>query len=190
MSILISSLNELQKSKKLCELLVENPDDFIFCQIIDFNEDFTLVKRILSDSGESDGYSMLFTDNIRNIAWEGELLLQLEILVNQRSKNEQITLDKISNIHINNHFFKTIRTINSLFGHISVYETYSSDDFYFGQVNEIDEEYMLMRLMGDKSIMDDKRLVLRLEDIGRIDFGGIYDENMLRLHQIKKKMGK
>jgi len=30
--------------------------------------------------------------------------------------------------------------------------------------------------------------VIRLEDIGLIDFGGIYDENMLKLHQIKKRV--
>ena len=190
MSILLNSLQQLKKTSKLCELSLEHPEDFIFCKIVDFNEDLTLVKRILSDSGESDGHSLIFTDNICNLGWEGELLIQLEILVNERSKDDKINLDKIANININNHFFKIIRTINSFFGHISVYESATSDDFYFGQVKDIDEEYILMKLMGDKAIMDDKSLVLRLEDIGRIDFGGIYDENLLRLHQIKKKMGK
>lgn len=186
--ILEGTLINLQESKKLAELTTENPSDIIFCQIIDFNEDFTLVRRILTDNGEFDGYSLLFTGNIRSISWDGELLEQLEILLEDCAREKKESIDKISNINIDSHFFKTIKRINSLFGHISVYDSVETDEFYFGQVKDIDEYCIQMSLMGDKAIMDDRNIVLRLEDIGRIDFGGIYNENMLKLHRIKKKI--
>lgn len=188
MTILENVLFELKDSAKLAEVYVDNPEDDIYCQIIDFNEDFTLVRRILTDNGEFDGYSLLFTENIRTLSWEGEILGQLEILLEEKSKKEKSRLNKIKDINIDSHLFKTIKRINSLFGHISVYEVYDAQEFFFGQVKEIDEYYMQMKLMGDKSIMDDRNVVIRLEDIGRIDFGGIYDESMLKLHQIKKRM--
>jgi hypothetical protein len=186
-SLLQRSLKDIGKSKKLCEIEVEHPDDNFFCKIIDNNELMTLAHKILPDSGEFDGFSLLFTDNISTLSWEGELLEQLEILLEEKGPRKNI-LDKIANISIHNHFFKVIRTINSLYGHISVYDAKSTEDFYFGQVKDIDEEFMLLRLMGDKHTMDDRNIVIRLADIGRIDFGGIYDENMLRLHKIKKKI--
>ncbi len=188
LTILDKVLYDLKKSGKLAELYVESPDDSIYCQIIDSNEDFTLVRRILTDNGDFDGYSLLFTANIRTLSWEGELLEQLEILLEDRSKEKKQSLEKVKDINIDNHFFKMIKRINTLFGHISVYEIFDENEFFFGQVLDIDEYYMQMRLMGDKSIMDDRNVVIRLEDIGRIDFGGIYDESMLKLHQIKKRM--
>lgn len=187
MSILLRTLAELKASKNICEVTLDNPEDSFFCQIIDFNETLGLFRKILSDNGEFDGYSLIFLPNIKNVVWEGELLQQLEILLEDRN-NDKSHLGKIENININNGFFKLIKTINTLFGHISVYEVSDRGDFYFGQVKDIDEEHMLMRLMGDKFNMDDQSMVIRLEDIGRIDFGGIYDENMLKLHQIKKKV--
>lgn len=189
MSILLSSLQSLKDNQRLCEVISEAPDDLFFCQIVDFNEELTLVRRILSDNGEIDGYSLIFTANIKSLAWEGELLEQVEILLKDTlSKENNTRFDKISNININNHFFEIIKRINSLFGHISIYEIFDAGDFYFGQIKDIDEYFMLIHLLGDKSSMDDKNLVLRLEDVGRIDFGGIYDESMLKLHQIKKKI--
>lgn len=187
MSIFLKTLSELKASQSICEITLDNPEDSFFCQIVDFNETLGFFRKILSDNGDFDGYSLIFLPNIRNIIWEGELLQQLEILLEDRAANKKLNLDKIENISLNNGFFKLIKTINSLFGHISVYEVDDRNDFYFGQVKEIDEEHMLMRLMGDKFNMDDQSMVIRLEDIGRIDFGGIYDENMLRLHQLKKK---
>ena len=190
MSLLEKTLQDLKNSRRICEITLDNPDDSFFCQVIDFNEIICLTHRILSDNGEFDGYSIVFLPNVKNIIWEGELLQQLEILLEDKNKLNQNNIDKIQNININKPFFTLIKTINSLFGHISVYEIFDRGDFYFGQVKDIDEEYMLMRLMGDKFNMDDQNIVMRLEDIGRIDFGGIYDENMLKLHQIKKKMKK
>ena len=187
MSIIFQTLTNLKKSKSLCEIALDNPNDDFFCQVVDFNENLGLVRKILSDNGDFDGYSLIFLPNVRNIIWEGDLLHQLEILLEDRN-SEKAHIQKIENININNDFFKLIKTINSLFGHISVYEVYERGDFYFGQVKDIDDEHMLMRLMGDKFNMDDQSMVIRLEDIGRIDFGGIYDENMLRLHQLKKKI--
>ena len=188
MSILLKTLTDLKISKNICEVTLDNPQDSFFCQIIDFNETLGLFRKILSDNGDFDGYSLIFLPNIKNVIWEGELLQQLEILLEDRNSEKAKNLSKIENININNGFFKLIKTINSLFGHISVYEVSDRSDFYFGQVKDIDEEHLLMRLMGDKFNMDDQSMVIRLEDIGRIDFGGIYDENMLRLHQIKKKV--
>jgi len=188
LNILEETLLNLKKSNNLAELVTENPNDHIFCQVIDFNEDFTLVRRIVTDNGEFDGYSLIFTGNIKTISWSGELLEQLEILLEDCNKEKTDSIDKISNINISSHFFKTIRRINSLFGHISVYTSDNSNDFYFGVMKDVDEYCILMSLMGDKSIMDDKNIVLRLEDIGRIDFGGIYDESMLKLHRLKRKM--
>ncbi len=188
MSILLKTLTDLKISKNICEVTLDNPQDSFFCQIIDFNETLGLFRKILSDNGDFDGYSLIFLPNIKNVIWEGELLQQLEILLEDRNSEKAKNLSKIENININNGFFKLIKTINSLFGHISVYEVSDRNDFYFGQVKDIDEEHLLMRLMGDKFNMDDQSMVIRLEDIGRIDFGGIYDENMLRLHQIKKKV--
>lgn len=189
MSILLKTLTDLKASQSLCEVSLDNPEDSFFCQIIDFNETLGLVRKILSDNGDFDGYSLIFLPNIHNIIWEGDLLQQLEILLEDRNPDRKTATEKIQNININNSsFFKLIKTINSLFGHISVYEVFDRSDFYFGQVKDIDEEHMLMRLMGDKFNMDDQSMVIRLEDIGRIDFGGIYDENMLRLHQLKKKV--
>ncbi len=187
MNILQKTLQELKASRSICEITLDNPQDNFFCQIIDLNETLGLVRKILSDNGEFDGYSLIFLPNIRNVIWEGDLLQQLEILLEDRNGRKEQP-GKIENININSGFFKLIRTINSLFGHISVYEVFDRNDFYFGQVKDIDEEYMLMRLMGDKFSMDDQSMVIRLEDIGRIDFGGIYDENMLKLHQIKKRV--
>jgi hypothetical protein len=187
MSIFLKTLADLKLSQNICEITLDNPEDSFFCQIVDFNETLGFFRKILSDNGDFDGYSLIFLPNIRNIIWEGELLQQLEILLEDRAASKKLNLDKIENISLNNGFFKLIKTINSLFGHISVYEVDDRNDFYFGQVKEIDEEHMLMRLMGDKFNMDDQSMVIRLEDIGRIDFGGIYDENMLRLHQLKKK---
>lgn len=188
MSLLLKSLGELKHNRMVCEIMADAPEDRHFAQVVDYNETIALLRKIQPDNGEFDGYSIIFTGNIRTVSWEGELLQQLEILLEDKTEKKKSNLDKISHININTSFFKLMKTINSLFGHISVYDAFEARDFYFGQIKEIDETHMLMRLMGDKASMDDCSIILRLEDIGRIDFGGIYDENMLKLHQIKKRM--
>jgi hypothetical protein len=190
MSLLLRSLGELKNNNKVCEIVADAPEDVIFGQIADYNENISLLKKVRIDNGDFDGYSIIFTGNIRTITWEGELLQQLEILLEDKISAKKKSIDKIQHININTGFFKLIKTINSLFGHISVYDAFEPKDFYFGQVKDIDETHMLMRLMGDKSIMDDSSMIIRLEDIGRIDFGGIYDENMLKLHQIKRRIAR
>ncbi len=179
-------LNDLKKTRKLCEIRLAHPKEILFGNIIDSNDLMTLIHKISPDTSGFDGFSLLFNDNITNIAWEGELLEQLEILLEEKSKLANNPLDKIANVNINNHFFKIIRTINSLFGHVSIYDIEGDGDFYFGQVKDIDEEFMQIRMMGDKQLMDDRNIVIRLADIGRIDFGGVYDENMLKLRRIKR----
>ncbi len=185
-SILYKSLDSLKKSRKFCEIAMEHPTESFFCQVLDVSDVMILTRKILPDSGGFDGFSLLFYDNLSTLSWEGDLLEQLEILLEEKAKDALNPLEKISNVNIHNHFFKVIKTINSLFGHISVYDAKTADDFYFGQVQDIDEEFMLLRLIGDKYSYDDRKIIIRLADIGRIDFGGVYDENMLKLHKIKK----
>lgn len=186
-SILDKTLLDLKKTRKLCEIKLDHPKETLFCHIIDSNELMTLAHKISPDTSGFDGFSLIFNDNIANVSWEGELLEQLEILLDEKSKVANNPLDKIANVNINNHFFKIIRTVNSLFGHVSIYDINEDGEFFFGQVKDIDDEFMLIRLMGDRQFIDDRNIIIRLADIGRIDFGGVYDENMLRLHKIKRR---
>lgn len=182
-------LHSLKESHELCDISMESPDDQFYSQIIDFNEFFVLVRRVLPDNGDVDGYSLLFKDLVRNISWEGELISQLKILLDDSDVMKMTKSDdKIRNINIHNDFFKILKRINSLFGHITVYDASDNGEFYFGQIKETDEKYILMKVIGDKSHFDDKNMLLRLEDIGRIDFGGIYDESMLKIYRIKNKL--
>ncbi|HCR85504.1 MAG TPA: hypothetical protein DIV86_02385, partial [Alphaproteobacteria bacterium] len=84
MTLLLKSLGELKHNQKVCEIVADAPEDTHFCQIVDYNETIILLRKILPDNGDFDGYSIIFTGNVRTISWEGELLQQLEILLEDK----------------------------------------------------------------------------------------------------------
>jgi hypothetical protein len=183
MSVSTKFIERLKSEQIFIELHADRYDDSDYCFIIDYDDDFLVIERFKAEGGY-EGISVLLRQNISRIKWGGNELTSISKLIDvskrQQSKSE-VDLTSIETV---------LSTTYAMFGHISVFiQDIDKNICFVGQIHEIDNEAIVINEFGTKGTLDRRFILLSLEDITRIDAGGLYERNLekLFLHPKNKK---
>jgi hypothetical protein len=177
MDIANKTLKSLQSDDVLVDILTDHYDESLFGFIRDFNEDFLLLE-FYNDDGLYDGIIILRHQDITRLRWgrnDTESILKLISRHNLSDKLESINISSIGDI---------IKSVDKAFKHINIKIQDINDDWsIIGQVEEMDGDTLILKEFGTMSSLDRGMLMLSISDITRIDAGGIYENNLLKIHQ-------
>ncbi len=146
--------------------------DPIFGVVFQESEAFLCLRRF-NEHGEYDGIVVIRKDNISYIGIGGNQRTATEKLVDCKELDLEITLNLTS-------MRSAIESISSKFGYLSLYEEDYSEDFYLGEILEIDDEHLLLHEYGTREALDRSKALLRLYYITRIEVDGKYGKSILK----------
>lgn len=149
--------------------------DRIFGIVTQNSTDFLCVKKF-NEEGEYDGLTVIRKPDITLLGIGG----------NNRKTVEQLVLDRKdakfeSNIDLSS-LKSIVESINIQFGYLSIYtEEDSDEDFYVGEIIEIDNFYLLLNAFGAEEL-DRSEVLIKLEAITRIEVDGKYEQEMIHTY--------
>lgn len=169
-----NELEQLMKKSILADFYRDFVDDESLTGFVSsFNEEF-LCLSIISDTGTSNGISIVHISDITRIAWEGNERKSLKRLFDSK----QTVLDKLD-IKNTLTIKDIIESVYKKFGHINVLtEGIRSGMAFIGEVIEIDESFILFEGIGTFATLDTNKLLIRHSEITRIDAGGTYEKDV------------
>jgi hypothetical protein len=172
MSVEIKYLSKLRDDKTFVYIYTDSYSEADYGFIIDFNEEFLVLKKFNEES-LFDGISILRRDNITRINWGGndiENTFKLIFKKEYESEVKNINLESIETI---------IKSAFDNFNHLTVrIQDIDNSVYIIGQLEDIDDETIVVNAFGTKSTLDRSFLMVSLENITRVDAGGIYERNL------------
>jgi hypothetical protein len=176
-------LNRIKDEKILIDLYTDSYSESYYGFIIDFNEEYLVLKKFTTES-LFDGISVLRRDDISRINWGGndiESTFKLIYKKDYESEIQHVNLESIETI---------IKSVYEIFNHITLYiQDIDGTICLIGQVEEMDDETLILDSFGTRSTLDRKHLMISMSDITRVDAGGIYEKNLQILFNKKAESG-
>jgi hypothetical protein len=174
MSLLDTFVNEAIIEKTFLEInRACFESDVIFGIMFQESDNFLCLKRF-DEHGEYDGISVIRKDDVSYIGLGGNQRTATEKLVtDQQNRNSEVSFD-LTSLH------SVIEGISLKFGYLAIYEEDYSEDFYLGEVLEIDDEFLVLHEYGTRKSLDRSKILVRLDSITRIEADGKYEKSILR----------
>ena len=80
-------------------------------------------------------------------------------------------------------------SVSKDFNHITVYvQDIDSNICLIGQVEDLDDETLILDSFGTRATLDRRHIMIAMENITRIDAGGIYEKNLQILFDRKEQI--
>jgi len=135
---------------------------------------------LFTEEGESNGFSLIYGNDITRIRWGGNFLETLDALI---SRNQAVPL--VPEISINS-VYEALTTIQQQFGYVNLHtERVRNDVCFIGEIAEIDEDFLVLHEYGTRENRDRSRTLLALELISRIDAEATYEKNLKYLYSVE-----
>ena len=141
-------------------------------QVTDFNDSFVYMS-LFDENGLANGVAVFWRHDISRIRWGGNQREAVAALVRERGTRPSmpnLQLDSIESV---------LRSIRAAFGYVNVLiEHLATDVTFIGEIEEIDTESLLLLSYGTQASRDRSRLLLRLDDITRVDADSAYERSI------------
>ncbi len=151
-------------------------DGYVSGAIIEMSYSYLYLRRF-DDEGRYDGLSVLRKDDVTRLAWGGrerEAITRLIRRSGQLPERPKIELDSFQTV---------IRTLDAHFGHAVLFtEELDGELAAAGEVEEMDEETVVLRLYGPKESLDRPHSLLHLSDVTRVEADTTHLRNLIALH--------
>jgi len=175
MSLETKYLKKIINERTFVDIYNDNYEESCYGYILDFNDTF-LVLDSYNDESIADGIIVFFRGNITRIRWGGnEISSASKLIDNSKRTNikSEIDLSSVQNV---------IKSINENYGYINIsIQDIDSSVCFIGEICEMDEETVVIDEFGTKTSLDRKNIMLSINDITKIEAGGIYEENLKKL---------
>jgi hypothetical protein len=164
-------INRLIENATFVEIFDDNADESSFGYIIaQSNAHFQL--EIYDGEGRSEGTLIAENEDIARIRWEGNERTLIESLIPSRADAPKFNLDSIQS---------ALNEVNEHYGHICItLGAYGVDKLYIGSIEEMNEEFLLLHEYATREQVCRNKMLVRIEDISRIQAGGIYETNLIK----------
>lgn len=176
MSLADKTLQILQTKEIYVDIFTDHYDESFFGFVRVFNDNFLLLEHYNED-GFFNGIVIFKRQDITRIRWgNNEIKSATKIIIRQEQIKElaNISIDSIESI---------IKSVDKAFGYISLkIQDINSDWIIIGQIQEIDTETIVIKEFGTPSTLDRGILMLSIGDITRVDAGGLYENNLMKIH--------
>ena len=168
-------LESLQTSKELVDIYTDMYDDSYYGFIVQYNDDY-LVLESIDDDNNPDGLIVFYRENITRIRWGGNEITTTQKLIDQSKRLKEITTLDLSSIQT------ILNGIQDVFGYVNIsFEDIDSGVCFIGEIESMDDKSIVVHEYGTKISLDRKRILLRVEDITKVEGGGSYEERIKRI---------
>ncbi len=170
MSLLSKKFREYKLSQEIVDIYRDHlTDESITGYIADFNKEF-IVLNCYTDEGENNGISLFYIDDITRIRAKGNIREAIKALAqhkNTKFDSYKIDLKSMSSI---------LNSVQEIFGHVCIHtESMDNQICFIGSIKDEDKEWVELVSFGAMSNLDIKQLILKNDEISRIDAGGKYE---------------
>ena len=164
-------IDKLIENSTFVEIYDDNAEESFFGYIIEQSELYFQLE-IYDDEGRSEGTLIVENEDIARIRWEGNERELIESLIASRAKSPRFKLDSIRNI---------LKEVNECYGHICItLGGYGVSKLYIGEIEEINEDFLILHEYGTRQQKCRSKMLVRVDDISRIQAGGIYETNLVK----------
>jgi len=175
-----NTLETLQAKEIYVDIYTDNFGDSYYGFIRNFNENFLLLEHY-NDDGIYNGIIIFRREDITRIKWENNNTKSA-----LKTITRQILTENVEDINIES-IDTIIKSVDKEFKHITIQiQEINTDWCIIGQVVEMDNETVLIKEYGTMSSLDRGMLMIAIANITRIDAGGIYERNLLKIHEENK----
>jgi hypothetical protein len=180
MSIADKTLKTLQTYGIFVDIFTDHFDDSLFGFIRDFNDSFLLLEHYNED-GFYNGVVIFKRQDITRIRWDNnEIKSAFDIITRQEQIEElaDISIDSIESI---------IKSVDKAFNHVNLrIQEINANWSIIGQIQEMDTDTIVIKEFGTMSTLDRGMLMISINDVTRVEAGGIYENNLLKIHRKNK----
>lgn len=140
--------------------------------ITDYNDLFVYMS-LFDENGRANGVAVFWRDDVSRIRWGGNQRDAVASLIRARGARPsapKLQLDSIESV---------LRSVRAAFGYVNVLtERLAHDITYIGEIEELDGESLLLFAYGTHISRDRNRLLLRIDDIIRVDADAAYERSV------------
>ena len=173
MTVQLDTLKALKQSQELVDVYRDRrTDESLTGVVTDYSEDFVYLS-LVSDSGLQNGIAVVFADDVTRIRWQGnqrESIQQLMEKKQTRLAAPEIRLETLIDV---------LNSVSEAYGYVNVHTEGMDDRITFiGEIQSMDMGAVVLHEFGTMTSRDRHRLLLRLDEITRVDAGASYEEDI------------
>ncbi|MGJ8641236.1 MAG: hypothetical protein ACSHYA_17735 [Opitutaceae bacterium] len=161
----------LIESGTFVEIFDDNAEESFFGYITQQSEAYLQLESYDSE-GRSEGVLIVENEDIARIRWEGNERELIESLITSRANQPKIQLDDMRSI---------IEGVDKHYGYICItLGGYGVDKLYIGSIESMNEVFVILHEYGTREQKCRNKMLVRIEDISRVQAGGIYETNLIK----------
>ena len=135
----------------------------------------SLIK--FTDEGYYDGLIFMDVDDITRVRMGTRALESMEKLVEKNASIPEVPEFEMTSLE------EIIEQVSEHYDCVTIFiEDIDEDVCFIGEVDEMDEDYLVVNEYGTMSKLDRGTGVFRMDDITRVDVDGQYENNLQYLH--------
>jgi hypothetical protein len=171
MNVKETYLRKLKDEKIFIDLYIDSRERSYYGFIADFNDEF-LVLKMFNNVSQFDGIVIIKREEVLRFHWGGNDIDNTFKLIYKKDYELEIP-------HIILESMETIlRSIVKHYQYLSVRIQSLEDDFFIGEIEDLDSETLILNAIGTKVSLDRKFVMLNLEEITFVEAGGVYENNL------------
>lgn len=176
MSISIKYLDKLKTEETLVDVYTDLYDDNFYGFIINFNDDFLLLEHFNEDLTYN-GIIIFRREDITRIKWGGNDLSSCLKLIDNSARIKSVNDIRIDSIE------SILDSISIMYKHVTLQiQNIDRGMCIIGEIEDMDDENIVINQFGTQSTLDRSFMMIALEEITRVDAGGIYETNLLKIY--------
>jgi hypothetical protein len=179
MNIASKYLKKLQTEKSFVDIFTDLFNESFYGFIRQFNDDFLLLEHY-NDDGLFNGIIVFKREDITRIKWANNDINSAHKIINKHDQEKNIESIKLDSLEV------ILKSISKAFKHVNInIQNIDNGMCIIGEIEEMDAESIVIKEFGSRSSLDRGRIMFAIEDITRIDAGGLYENGLLKVHKKK-----
>ena len=176
MKIADKTLETLQTKEIYVDIYTDHYDESFFGFVRVYNDNFLLLENYKED-GFYNGVIIFRRQDITRLRWSNNEIKSASKIITRKEQIIElvdISIDSIESI---------IKSIEKAFGYVSLQiQDINSNWTIIGQIQDMDSETIVIKEFGTMSTLDRGMLMLSIDSITRVDAGGLYESNLMKIH--------
>ena len=182
MSVLKSTFERLMHEKCIVDLYRDHLSNESLTGVISGISKVFIYLSLFSEAGLPNGVAVCFFEDVTRVRWEGNERNSVAALVKESGSSPtspELNLESLQSV---------INSVASTFGYVNVLtERMDNSVTFIGEVIEIDRDALLLKTFGTYSSRDQSLLILRINEITRVDADASYERSVAYLARSGQK---
>jgi hypothetical protein len=176
MSVYFDTLKELKQSRELVDLYRDHVSDESLTGVVtDYTRDFVYLS-LVSDAGLPNGIAVVFLADVTRIRWGGNVRASILQLMREKKSALLAPVLRLGTLE------DVLSSVNELFGYVNVLtERMNGDVTFIGEIGKMDGQALLLYAFGAMTTRDRNHMLLRLDEITRVDAEAQYERDIKAL---------